>query len=144
MEKILEIIKEHEGFEPRPYSLEYKTSDGENITEKFKTIGYGFRLDYLELDEEISELILIKKIHKIEKDLDNNFPFYDQLPEGVRHGMVSMVYQLGLKTFMKFKKTIAFIENNEYKMAANEALDSRWAVQTPSRAKAVTEMIRNG
>ena len=58
--------------------------------------------------------------------------------------MVSMVYQLGLKTFMKFKKTIAFIENNEYKMAANEALYSRWAVQTPSRAKAVTEMIRNG
>ena len=144
MEKILDIIKEHEGFKSKPYSLEYKTADGENVSEKFKTIGYGFRMDYLEMDEEIAELILIKKIHKIEKDLDNNFKFYDDLPESVRHGMISMVYQLGLKTFMMFKKTIAFIENGEFKLAANEALDSRWAVQTPSRAESVTDMIRNG
>ena len=143
MEKILEIIKEHEGFKSKPYSLEYKTADGENVVEKFKTIGYGFRLDYLELDEEISTLILIKKIHKIEKDLDAHFKFYDQLPEGVRHGIISMVYQLGLSTFLKFKKTIALIENGEYKLAAKEALDSRWAVQTPNRAIAVTEMIKN-
>ena len=58
MQKLLDIIKEHEGFKSKPYTLEYKTSNGENVTEKFKTIGYGFRMDYLEIDEEIAELIL--------------------------------------------------------------------------------------
>ena len=144
MEKILDIIKEHEGFKSKPYSLEYKTSDGENVTEKFKTIGYGFRMDYLELDEEISTMILIKKIHKIEKDLDNNFDWYDQAPESVRHGVISIVYQLGLKSFMAFRKTIGFLSESKWEEAADESLDSRWAVQTPSRSKAVTDMIRSG
>ena len=144
MQKLLDIIKEHEGFKSKPYTLEYKTSDGENVTEKFKTIGYGFRMDYLEIDEEIAELILVRKIHEIEKNLDNKFEWYDDLPESVRDGGISIVYQLGLTSFMAFRKTIGFISEGKWEEAADEALDSRWAVQTPSRAKAVTDMIRNG
>ena len=144
MQKLLDIIKEHEGFKSKPYSLEYKTANGENVTEKFKTIGYGFRMDYLEIDEEIAELILLRKIHEIEKNLDNNFDWYDDLPESVRHGVISIVYQLGLTSFMSFRKTIGFLSEGKWEEAADEALDSRWAVQTPSRAKAVTDMIRNG
>ena len=144
MEKLLDIIKEHEGFKSKPYTLEYKTSDGENVTEKFKTIGYGFRMDYLEIDEEIAEMILLRKIHEIEKNLDKKFEWYDDLPESVRHGVISIVYQLGLKSFMAFRKTIGFLADGKWEEAADEALDSRWAIQTPSRAKAVTDMIRNG
>ena len=144
MQKLLDIIKEHEGFKSKPYTLEYKTSDGENVTEKFKTIGYGFRMDYLEIDEEIAEMILLRKIHEIEKNLDNKFEWYDDLPESVRDGVISIVYQLGLTSFMAFRKTIGFISEGKWEEAADEALDSRWAVQTPSRAKAVTDMIRNG
>ena len=144
MQKLLDIIKEHEGFKSKPYTLEYKTSDGENVTETFKTIGYGFRMDYLEIDEEIAELILVRKIHEIEKNLDNKFEWYDDLPESVRDGVISIVYQLGLTSFMAFRKTIGFISEGKWEEAADEALDSRWAVQTPSRAKAVTDMIRNG
>ena len=144
MQKLLDIIKEHEGFKSKPYSLEYKTANGENVTEKFKTIGYGFRMDYLEIDEEIAEMILLRKIHEIEKNLDNKFEWYDDLPESVRDGVISIVYQLGLTSFMAFRKTIGFISEGKWEEAADEALDSRWAVQTPSRAKAVTDMIRNG
>ena len=144
MQKLLDIIKEHEGFKSKPYSLEYKTANGENVTEKFKTIGYGFRMDYLEIDEEIAEMILLRKIHEIEKNLDKKFEWYDDLPESVRHGVISIVYQLGLKSFMAFRKTIGFLSDGKWEEAADEALDSRWAVQTPSRAKAVTDMIRNG
>ena len=101
-------------------------------------------MDYLEIDEEIAEMILLRKIHEIEKNLDNKFEWYDDLPESVRDGVISIVYQLGLTSFMAFRKTIGFISEGKWEEAADEALDSRWAVQTPSRAKAVTDMIRNG
>ena len=144
MDKALDIIKHHEGFRSKPYKLEYKTAEGEDVKEDFYTIGYGFRMEYLELDEDIAEMILCRKIHKIEMDLDKNFKWYDSATELVKCGVVSIVYQIGFSSFCKFKKTIAFLADNDWEKAADECLDSRWAIQTPGRAKEVSDLIRNG
>jgi lysozyme len=45
---------------------------------------------------------------------------------------------------MKFKKMLIAFERGEYNEAADEALDSRWAVQVGSRAQRDAKMIREG
>ena len=47
---LINQIKKHEGFEPRVY----KCSEG------YDTIGYGFAVKDLELDEDIADLILTR------------------------------------------------------------------------------------
>ena len=144
MNKALEIIKHHEGFRSKPYKLTYKTAEGKQVSEDFYTIGYGFRVDYLELDEDIAEMILVRKIHKLEHNLAKKYDWYDDLPDMVKCGVVSIAYQIGLTAFSKFKKTIAFLADSKWADAAEECLDSRWANQTPNRAKEVSQLIRNG
>jgi len=59
--------------------------------------------------------------------------------------LIDMVFQLGLPSFKGFKNTIQFIRTGEWALAADEALDSRWARNdTPERAKEITDMLRSG
>jgi len=44
---------------------------------------------------------------------------------------------------LKFKKTLALIQEDRFKDAAVEARDSRWAKQTARRAKYVTGLIED-
>ena len=54
-----------------------------------------------------------------------------------------MCYQLGLAGFSKFKKTISYIEKKNYKEASKEMLDSKWAKQTPNRAKKLSKIVES-
>ena len=56
--------------------------------------------------------------------------------------IADMCYQLGFNGLSKFKNSMAFMATGDYNSAADEFLCSRWAVQTPKRAKRVTDMIR--
>ena len=53
-----------------------------------------------------------------------------------------MCYQLGVTGFSKFKKTIAYLQNKEWRNASIEMLDSRWAKQTPNRAKEMSNRVK--
>jgi lysozyme len=54
-----------------------------------------------------------------------------------------MCYQLGVKGFSKFRKTIALLNSGDYIMASEEMLDSKWAVQTPNRAIEMSKKVRD-
>ena len=45
-----------------------------------------------------------------------------------------MVYQMGTTGVSNFKNTLTAIQSGDYKLAAVEMLDSKWAKQTPDRA----------
>lgn len=49
--------------------------------------------------------------------------------------LASVNFQLGPRWHMKFKKTWALIVAGDYETAAQEIMKSRWAKQTPVRAK---------
>ena len=44
--------------------------------------------------------------------------------------------------FSRFKKTIAYLQNKQFKEASVEMLDSRWADQTPNRAKELSNRVK--
>ena len=128
---LLEEIKRHEGFEPKVYKC----------TEDYDTIGYGFAIKDLYLDEDIAELILMRKIQKLLERIIAAFSWFENSPKEVKFVVTNMCYQLGLRGFSKFKQTIYYLETEQYEEASLEMLDSLWAKQTPNRAKELSELI---
>ena len=132
MHKLIKAIKLSEGFRDRVYK----------DTLGIDTIGYGFAVKDLVLDEDICDMILGRKLISLINRVRKKFPFVKDLPEEAQEVVYEMCYQLGLRGFSKFKKTIAFLRLGNYKVCADEMLDSRWARQTPNRAQRLSNIIR--
>ena len=130
--ELLSSIRKHEGFR----SKVYKCSEG------FDTIGYGFAIKDLVLDEDICNIILQRKLEALIRSIEFKFSWYADLPNVVKDSVIECCYQLGLSGFGKFKKTIEHLKNEEWELAADEMLDSKWAKQTPNRAKALSDRVR--
>ena len=130
---LLERIKHHEGFRSKVYKC----------TEGYDTIGYGFAIKDLEIDEDIAEMILMRKLDLLMNRIQKKFNWWRSAEDEVKNVVVEMCYQLGVSGFSKFKKTIDHLENKRYGKAAAEMLDSKWARQTPNRALELSNIIKN-
>ena len=133
MNKLLDRVKEHEGFRSKVYKC----------TEGYDTIGYGFAIKDLELDEDIAEEILMRKLEKLIKRVRNKFDWLDNVPREVQGVLVEMSYQMGLSGVCKFKNALKYMEHQNWEKAADEMLMSRWYRQTPNRAKELSNIIRS-
>ena len=129
---LLERIKHHEGFRSKVYQC----------TEGYDTIGYGFAIKDLELDKDIAEMILMRKLDNLMTRIGKTFVWWRSADSTVRDVVVEMCYQLGVSGFSKFKKTIDHLENKRYGKASAEMLDSKWARQTPNRALELSNLIK--
>ena len=132
MKNLIENIKESEGFVKHVYD------DSLGIP----TIGYGFAIKDLDLDEDIASEILSRKIEKLINRVDGKFDWFNEANDKIKEVVVEMCYQLGLGGFSKFKKAIAHMKEKEFKYAADEMLLSKWAKQTPNRARMLSEIVR--
>ena len=130
---LLERIKHHEGFRSKVYQC----------TEGYDTIGFGFAIKDLVLDEDIAEMILMRKLEDLMKRIGKTFSWWKSADSDVKDVVVEMCFQLGVSGFSKFKKTINHLENKRYGKASVEMLDSRWAKQTPNRAIELSNIIKN-
>ena len=130
---LIDEIKVHEGFREKVY----KCSEG------FDTIGYGFAIKDLVLDEDIADLILQRKLEDLQESIKRKFDWFKESPDEVQDVVSNMCYQIGLSGFSKFKKTIYYLETEQYEEASEEMLDSLWARQTPNRAKELSEIIKS-
>ena len=129
---LIESIKQHEGY----VGIVYKDSLG------IDTIGYGFAIKDLELDKDICDIILERKLHALTDRINNKFKWYMYMPPEIKDIVVEMCYQMGVYGFSRFKKTIAYLQDKKFKEASVEMLDSRWAEQTPNRAKELSNRVK--
>ena len=58
--------------------------------------------------------------------------------------LAGRAFQLGVSGLLGFKNTLAMIEAGKYQDAANSMLQSKWATQTPARAKRLSNQILAG
>lgn len=133
MKDLIEQLKIHEGYKPTVYKC----------TAGVDTIGIGFAIKDLHLSEEVCDLILSEKLKALEERFEDKFDWFKTSPIEVRNTMLNMAYQLGFRGFCKFKKTIGYLEEAQWEKASVEMLDSKWAVQTPNRAKELSEIIKS-
>jgi len=129
---LIERLKVNEGFR----SSVYQCSLG------FDTIGYGFAIKDLELTEKEAEHLLTNRVSQKHLHLLDNLDWYSDMPPEVQGVVLEMVYQLGFSGFKKFKKAISNMIDKNWKDAATEMLDSRWAKQTPNRANQLADIVR--
>ena len=83
----------------------------------------------------------MKKLHPLLQRILIAFTWFEDIDVKAKGVVVEMCYQLGLRGFSKFKKTIYYLETEQYEEASIEMLDSLWAKQTPNRAKELSAEI---
>ena len=130
---LVDTIKEHEGYR----SAVYMDTLGK------PTIGYGFLIEALELEEDICVLILMRKLEKLVNTIRFKFNWFDDMPDKVQDVIINMCYQLGVNGFSKFSKTIQYLKNREWNLGSKEMLRSKWYMQTPNRAKELSDTIKS-
>lgn len=133
--QITNDLKRHEGFRPHVYQDHLG----------YWTIGYGRMVDKSKgggISKEEAEYLLANDISEVTAALNKTIDGFVMMPRGVRRALINMAFQMGVNGVLKFKKTIFLLEAHQYEQAATEALNSKWARQTPGRAEEVTSWMK--
>jgi len=136
MKKLVGMLKRQEGVSKWAYEDHLG----------YVTVGVGRCLDPekgLGLSDDEIDYLLRNDILRCYQELDV-FSWFHDLDEVRQHAIVSMLFQLGLPKFLEFKKTLAFLAEGKVSQAAEEMLNSKWARQTPNRAREISYMIETG
>lgn len=138
METVKNSIKKHEGFRNKVYK----------DTLNKRTIGYGHLCveDWWEDDKEYPEAQLDRIFDKdFEKAKDGASKLYEgcEISDTAKGIIIEMVFQLGTTGVSKFKNMWKALKETppNYSVAKIEMLDSRWAKQTPNRAKELSNTM---
>lgn len=132
-DRLIQQLKRHEGFRSQPYR------DSVGVL----TIGYGYNLQEGMTHEEAHSLLVFRMMRS-RAELYRAFPHAEMMQEVRQDVLVNMVYNLGIKRFMGFKKMLAAILGKDYRTAALEMLDSKWAKQVGNRADELALQMANG
>lgn len=114
----------------------------------FWTIGVGRLIDSRKpgagLRPDEIDYLLANDIKDRVAALRKALPWFDDLTEPRQGVLVNMAFQLGTAGLLEFKKTLALIQSGDYGKAAIQMLASKWAQQTPERARRLAEQMKTG
>jgi lysozyme len=136
-EKLLEMLKRHEGVEHHIY----RCSAG------FWTIGAGRNVDPqggLGLSDDEVDYLLQNDIERVIKELSAEYRWFNSLDDVRKDAMIDISFNLGATRLRGFKRALAAMEVADYKMAAKEFLDSKWSRDVKGRATELCYMIEMG
>jgi len=122
----------HEGFRQFPY----KDTVGK------LTIGVGRNLDDVGISEDEAAHLLENDILVARNELLFAFPAFSQMQPVRQDALTNMVFNMGITRFKGFKNMIAALVEQNYQLAADEMLDSKWARQVGSRADELAYQMR--
>jgi lysozyme len=134
--ELIEMLKRHEGVRSHVYlcSAGYETLGvGRNISES----GLGLS------DDEI-DFLLINDITRVKQELADTYFWFPALNQARQDAMIDIGFNLGLTRLRGFVKALEAMSREQFDIAADEFMDSRWSQQVGNRAIEVTEMIRTG
>lgn len=150
VEKPVKHVKEKKTFNKERLKQELLRDEGK-VNHAYKdslgywTIGIGRLIDKRkggQLTDEECLYLLNNDIDRKAKELYKALPWLKNQPEEIQRALMNMAFQLGVGGLLKFKRTLGLIKDLRYNDAADNALKSLWARQTPNRAKRVTNLIR--
>jgi len=132
-EDLLDMEEQHEGFSAVPYIC----------PAGYLTVGFGHNLDE-PMSDHLARLILREDIKVAIRDLLTVLPDLDTYSTGRKHALTDMCFNMGLTTFRKFKKMIAYIKLDDWENVAKEAEHSDWYTQVGNRGIKIVGMLRKG
>ena len=91
-----------------------------------------------------ADMLLRNDIDRCKEELAKHFDFYKELDNERKYALLDMCFQLGIYGLKKFRNMIKYMKRNNFEMAAFECLHSKYAAQTPKRAKRIATLIKTG
>ena len=137
MKRLLASVKQHEGYRDHVYR--------DSLNKRTVGVGHLCVEDHWEDGVAYSEEMLMKVL---KDDLKNAIRGAEELcsdcpvlDDQAKEIIVEMVFQLGKTGVSKFRNMWKALGQDppQYDVAATEMLDSRWAKQTPNRAKEMSD-----
>ena len=98
------------------------------------TIGVGRNCMDNGITEEEAMYLLNNDISTVIKKLDRHWITWRKLPITAQYVCIDLVFNMGINTFMSFRRTRSYMELNEWEKAGDELLDSKYAEQVGRRA----------
>lgn len=142
IEKLREQLKSDEGS---------VTNSGKHVVYDdhlgYATIGYGRLVDRRRgggITDEEADYLLNNDIISRVNEMRSRFPSFNKYNEPRQAALINMSFQLGVNGVLSFKKMVSAMSSGLFNKAADEALDSLWARQTPRRAQRIAKQIRTG
>ena len=140
LERLLESVKKHEGYRNKVYL--------DTLGKRTVGVGHLCVEDFWEDDKEYEESFLMEIL---EKDLSGAIIGANDLmaehdctdiDEKAYEILIEMVFQLGKTGVSKFRNMWKALSEKNYIGASYEMLDSKWAKQTPNRAKDMADQMK--
>ena len=134
-EDVIDRLKSHEGYR----RFAYECSEGR------LTIGYGTMIENggHGIPEPIAEALLTDYVNVIYAQM-SKYRWFTDLNQARQECIVEMCYQLGVEGVSEFKNMISSLKAEIWLGAAEHALDSLWAKQTPARAAEIARRLAEG
>jgi lysozyme len=140
MDKLLESVKKHEGYRNKVYL--------DTLNKRTVGVGHLCVEDFWEDGKEYDEDFLMGIL---EKDLQSAIDQADDMCKNLKISddakiiIIEMIFQLGGTGVSKFRKMWQALQQDppDYAEASVQMLDSRWAKQTPNRAKEMAEHMKH-
>lgn len=107
------------------------------------TIGIGRNLEDRGITEEEAIFLCRNDIDIVIAELSKNLSWYPKANKTVKIVLANMCFNMGISRLLRFKKTLAYLEQKSYAMASLEMLDSKWAKQVGNRAHRLSQMIKD-
>jgi lysozyme len=124
---------------------EGKRNRGYKCPAGYWTIGVGYNVESgPALPDRIIDQITDFLIDHFETEVLNSLPWVSELNEARFNALVNMAFQLGIKGLLGFRHTLSLIREGDWQGAHDAMLESKWAKQTPARAKRIAKQILTG
>ena len=110
----------------------------------YKTLGIGRNVESRGITKAEALTMLETDINIVISELDDAFPWWNDLSENRRIALADLAFNLGMPKLKAFKKCLQYLEGGDYENSALELLDSNYAKQVTNRANRNAELIREG
>lgn len=106
------------------------------------TIGIGRNIEDNGISNLEAQFMLQNDIEATMHELDAKLTWWRRMHEEAQRGLVNMAFNMGVPRLLKFEKMLHALKSDLYLLAADEALESKWAQQVGSRAHRIAEQFR--
>ena len=140
LERLLESVKKHEGYRNKVYL--------DTLGKRTVGVGHLCVENFWEDDKEYEESFLMEILQKdLQEAIRGAKELMDEhgcadIDERAEEIIIEMVFQLGRTGVKKFRNMWKALSEQNYIGASFEMLDSKWAKQTPNRAKDMADQMK--
>lgn len=95
------------------------------------------------ISEKEAFYLLENDINKFAEELFKLLPWVKERSDNLKRVLINMIFNVGSKKLLTFKRTLSLMKEGRYKEASIEMLNSKWANEVGKRAVRLSNLVAN-